>query len=176
MSSAHGGARSKRDGQSGAALAELAVLLPVVIITLLAVIDFGRLVYCHQVATDLTREAANLVSRGTATSEAWSAAAQADGPIQLDENGEMIVSVIRRKSSTDSTPWIFEQTSNGPLNSVKSRVGSLNQKAKIPHITTMGTGVTITAVEIYHGFQPIFSSGDLALTIYPEFVYGAAFF
>jgi len=147
-----------------------------VITTLLAVIDFGRLVYCHQVATDLTREAANLVSRGTATTDAWNAAAAADGPIQLDEDGEMIVSVIRRKSPTDSTPWIFEQTSNGPLVSVTSQVGGLNQKAKIPHITTLGTGVTITAVEIYHGFEPIFAGGDLALTFYPEFIYGAAFF
>lgn len=176
MSSDHGGAASKRDGRRGAALAELAILLPVVTITLLAVIDFGRLVYCHQVATDLTREAANLVSRGTGTTEAWNAAAQADGPIQLDEDGEMIVSVIRRKSSTDATPWIFEQTSNGPLVSVKSKIGGVNQKAKIPHIKTMATGVTITAVEIYHGFEPIFAGGDLALTIYPEFVYGAAFF
>jgi Flp pilus assembly protein TadG len=166
----------KRGSQKGTALAELAVLLPVVITTLLAVIDFGRLVYCYQVATDLTREAANLVSRGTPTTDAWNAAASADGPIQLDEDGEMIISVIRRKSTADSTPWIFEQTSNGPLLSVKSQVGILNQKAKIPHITSIGAGVTVTAVEIYHGFEPIFASGDLALTMYPEFVYGAAFF
>ena len=166
----------KRRRQRGTALAELAILLPIVITTLLAVIDFGRLVYCHQVATDLTREAANLVSRGTAATDAWNAAASADGPIQLDEAGEMIVSVIRRKSTTDSTPWIFEQISNGPLVSVKSKVGSINTKAAIPHIKTLGSGVTITAVEIYHGFEPIFASGDLALTIYPEFVYGVAFF
>jgi Flp pilus assembly protein TadG len=176
VNSARRGVTPKRDGRKGSALAELAVLLPVVITTLLAVIDFGRLVYCHQVATDLTREAANLVSRGTATTDAWNAAAAADGPIQLDEDGEMIVSVVRRKSTTDSTPWIFEQTSNGPLASVTSKIGGLNQKAKIPHITTLGTGVTITAVEIYHDFEPIFSSGDLALTIYPEFIYGVAFF
>lgn len=164
------------DSQKGAALAELAVLLPIVITTLLAVIDFGRLVYCHQVATDLTREAANLVSRGTAVSEAWNATAAADGPIQLDESGEMIVSVVRRKSANDATPWIFEQTSNGPLTTVESKVGKLNQKAAIPNIQSVGTGITITAVEVYHGFEPVFASGELALTIYPEFVYGVAFF
>jgi hypothetical protein len=176
VSSTRGGRAPKLGGQRGAALAELAVLLPVVITTFLAVIDFGRLVYCHQIAADLTREAANLVSRGTAVTDAWNAAASADGPIQLDKDGEMIVSVIRRKSSTDSTPWIFEQTNNGPLASVKSKIGSLNKKASIPHIKSMNTGVTITAVEIYHGFEPIFASGDLALTIYPPFVYGVAFF
>jgi hypothetical protein len=165
-----------RNRQKGAGLAELAVLLPVVITTLLAVIDFGRLVYCHQVTTDLTREAANLVSRGTAVTDAWNAAASADGPIQLDEAGEMIISVIRRKSANDATPWVFEQTSNGPLKNVASKVGKINTKAKIPHIKSVGTGITITAVEIYHGFDPIFASGNLALTFYPEFVYGVAFF
>ena len=98
------GRNVRRARERGAAMAELAILLPVVITTLLAVIDFGRLVYCHQVATDLTREAANLVSRGTSVTDAWNAAASADGPIQIDDDGAMIVSVIRRKSATDPTP------------------------------------------------------------------------
>ena len=166
----------QRSCQKGTALAELAILVPVIVTTLLAVIDFGRLVYCHQVATDLTREAANLVSRGTAVTDAWNATASADGPIQLDESGEMIVSVIRRRSANDATPWIFEQTSNGPLKDVKSKVGTVNAKANIPHIKSVNTGITITAVEVYHGFEPIFASGQLALTFYPEFVYGVAFF
>lgn len=165
-----------RAGEHGAALAEFAILLPIVITVLLAVIDFGRLVYCHQVATDLTREAANLVSRGTSVTDAWNAAAAADGPIQVDDAGKMIVSVIRRKTATDPTPWIFEQTSNGPLLSVKSKIGTVNKKATIPHIASLAVGVTVTAVEIYHGFEPIFASGNLALTFYPQSIYGVAFF
>ena len=172
-----GGRRSTCARERGTALAELAVLLPVVIVTLLAVIDFGRLVYCHQVATDLTREAANLVSRGTSVGDAWKAAASADGPIQLDLSGEMIVSVIRRKSVDDGTPWVFEQTANGALKStVKSKIGTLNGKAQIPHLKSLGSNVTVTAVELYHDFQPIFTSGELALEFYPEFVYEVAFF
>lgn len=171
-----GGHNVGRARNRGAAMAELAVLLPVVITTLLAVIDFGRLVYCHQVATDLTREAANLVSRGTSATDAWNAAAAADGPIQIDDDGAMIVSVIRRKTATDPTPWIFEQTTNGPLKTVKSKIGTLNKKATVPHITSLATGVTVTAVELYHGFAPVFASGDLALKFYPQTVYGVAFF
>ena len=167
---------SAHDSERGAALGELAILLPIVVTTLLAVIDFGRLVYCHQVTTDLTREAANLVSRGTSVADVWFAAAAADGPIRVDEAGAMIVSVVRRRTADDATPWIVEQTTNGPLNDVKSRVGSVNQKARIPHITSLAKGVTVTAVEIYHGFEPIFASGDLALKIYPPAVYGVAYF
>jgi hypothetical protein len=147
-----------------------------VITTLLAVVDFGRLVYCYQVATDLTREAGNLVSRGTSVTDAWNATAAADGPIQVDEAGEMIVSVIRQRSAKDTTPWIFEQTANGPLKGVKSKIGVLNGKASIPHIKSLATGVTVTAVEIYHGFEPIFTGGGLALKFYPQFVYGVAYF
>jgi Flp pilus assembly protein TadG len=167
---------SSRRRERGAAMAELAVLLPILLTTLMAVIDFGRLVYCYQVTTDLTREAANLVSRGSDVEDVWAAAATADGPIQLDESGEMIVSVVRRRSSTDGTPWIFEQTSNGPLTNVTSKVGSLNQKAKIPHVTSLATGVTITTVEVYHNFEPIFVGGDTTLDVYPSVIYGAAFF
>jgi len=162
--------------ERGAATAELALLLPVLLTTLMAVVDFGRLVYCNQITTDLTREAANLVSRGSSVQSVWAATASADGPIQLDESGEMIISVVRRRSSTDGTPWIFEQTSNGPLTDVNSRVGRVNQKAKIPHITSLAAGVTVTAVEMYHSFEPIFVGGDTTLEIYPDVVYGAAFF
>jgi len=165
-----------RRSERGVAMAELAILLPIVLTTLLAVIDFGRMIYCYQVTTDLTREAANLVSRGSSVTDVWNSATLADGPIQLDDQGSMVVSVVRRRSSTDATPWIFEQTKNGPMLSVTSKVGSLNQKAKIPHVTSLAAGVTVTTVEMYHPFAPIFAGGKIALAIYPTVIYGVAFF
>lgn len=163
--------------ERGVAMAELAILLPIVLTTLMAVIDFGRMIYCYQVATDLAREAANLISRGSSVSEVWASTSSADGgPIQLEERGTMIVSTVRRRSTTDATPWIFEQSKNGPLLAVTSRIGSLNRKAKIPHITSLAEGVTVTTVELYHPFDPIFAGGDTALNIYPEAIYSVAFF
>jgi hypothetical protein len=174
--SIRGLATMRRGSERGVAMAELAILLPIVLTTLLAVIDFGRMIYCYQIATDLTREAGNLVSRGSSVSDVWASATLADGPIQLDERGMMIVSTVRRRSSTDATPWIVEQTKNGPLLTATSRIGRLNQKASIPHITSLEHGVTVTTVEVYHPFEPIFAGGDIALRIYPEVIYGVSFF
>ena len=52
------------DAERGVAFTELLITLPLLAVTMLACIDIGRLIYFNQVATDLSREAANLVSRG----------------------------------------------------------------------------------------------------------------
>jgi Flp pilus assembly protein TadG len=166
--------RNKR--QRGASLAELAVILPVILVVLLGIIDVGRIFYVHQVLNDLSREAANLVSRGSTVDAAFAAAAFDEGPVSVADNGAMIVSTIRRRSTDDATPWIVDQQRRGAVTSAASRVGASGQAAKIPNVTTLEPGVTLVAVELMHGFAPLFSVKRLGLEIYPETVYEAAFF
>lgn len=168
--------RNRRNRQRGASLAEFAVILPVVLTLLLGIIDMGRLLYSHQVLNDLSREAANLVSRGSTVDSAFAAASFDAGPVSVSDNGVMIVSTIRRRSTGDATPWVFEQEQRGVVTSVASRVGTRGRAAQIPNVASLEPGVTIMAVELMHGFEPLFSIDRLGLDVYPEFIYEAAFF
>jgi lipopolysaccharide/colanic/teichoic acid biosynthesis glycosyltransferase len=165
-----------KPSERGASLAELAVLLPVILLVMLGVVDAGRVVFAHQVLGDLSREAANLVSRGASVEESFAAASIGNGSIKVGDHGAMIVSTIRRRTPTDPTPWIFDQVVNGSMASVGSRVGVDGEAARIPSLDSLEPGVTVFAVELFHGFAPLFPVTKLGLNIYPEVVYEAAFF
>jgi Flp pilus assembly protein TadG len=165
--------RRRRD--AGAVMAELGILLPVFMIIMLASIDLGRLVYTNQIMTDLTREAAMLVSRGAQAEAAFAATFRADAPLDIEATGGIIISRVRRKAPDDASPWVFAQEAAGGL-SATSRVGVTGGPASIPNVESIPPGVTVMAVEILHPFDPVFSLQGLGVDIYPEVVYEAAYF
>jgi hypothetical protein len=160
----------------GTALSELVVLLPFLIVMFLISVDFGRLVYANQVIVALTREAANLVSRGATTQEAFAATFMTKGEIDVQAKGGIIISEIRRKDAQNPTPWIVRQDRRGSLSSYPSRVGTVGGPARIPDVNTLPAGVAVVAVEIVHPFKAMFDLASLNLNFYPEFIYDAAFF
>ena len=162
--------------QRGAALAELAVLLPLLVMMLLVAIDFGRLVYTTQIMVDLTREAANLVSRGATFDDAFRVAFRLAGEVDVQGKGGIIISEVRRKDFNDPTPWIVNQERRGALATARSRVGAAGGRARIPDVTQLPRGAGIMAVEIVHPFNPLFDVTGLHLNFYPEAIYEVAFF
>jgi hypothetical protein len=147
------------------------------LIMALATVDFGRYIYCNQVANDLAREAGMLVSRGATYDEAFEATFNADGPLDVESHGNIVISRIRRHSDGDSNPWIVEQESTGEFTENLSRIGSVGGPAELPEIPSLGTGVTLMAVEINHRFEPLFLPMSVfGVSIYPDNVYNAAIF
>ena len=169
----HARHRFARRSERGAVMAEMGLVLPLLLIVMLAGIDLGRLVYSNQILTDLTREAAMLVSRGATSNEAFTATFRADAPLDLQAHGGIIISRVRRKNVDDPTPWIFTQDRGGAL-AATSRVGVVGGAAVIPNVTSMAPGVTIMAVEILHPFDPVFGLEQLGVNMYPDLVYEAA--
>jgi len=167
---------ARRTAQAGTALSELVVLLPLLLVMLLVSVDFGRLVYSNQVIVDLTRETANLVSRGTTASDALAGAYLTTGALDVIDEGGIIVSQVRRRTSSDSTPWVVQQDRRGPLGNSLSKVGTLNGKAKIPNVNQLDPGITIVAVEVLYPFDPVFNLSSLGAAIYPKTLYDVAYF
>lgn len=167
---------TRRNRQKGATLAELIILAPVLMITMLGSIDLGRLVFARQVMSDLSREAANLVSRGASIDQAVAAVLAAEQSFSIDEDGGIIISRIERRNSTSSTPWVISQTRRGFLSTYSSHIGASNSAASIPNIDSLPPGVAITTVEIVHPFSPVFPLASLGLDIYPELIYDIALF
>ncbi len=167
---------SERSRECGAIMAELAVLLPLLLLVMLATFDLGRLIYTNQIVSDLTREAAMLVSRGASSQQAFEATFDADAPLDLRANGGIIITRIRRHSIDDPRPWVVAQERAGTLGDYTSHVGVPGQPAVIPQVTELVPGVTIMAVELVHTFEPVFGIGALGADLYPDLVYDAAYF
>ena len=164
-------------GQRGVALSELAISLPVLLIMVLATVDFGRYIYFTQVTNDLAREAGMLVSRGATYSQVFQATFDADRPLDVESDGSIVISRIRRHTETDGTPWVFEQETAGQLSEYLSRIGPENGPAELRQIEELGGGVTLMAVEINHRFEPLFLPNTmLGVNIYPDDLYNAAIF
>ena len=162
--------------QRGVVLTEFVLLLPVLLIIMMGLYDLGRVIYTHQVMTDVTREAANLVSRGSSINQAYFAAGADVGPIDIEKHGGMIFTTVQRRSTDDATPWVFDQQRKGPRGIVASRIGKPGGKAEIPNLDAIAPGVTLMVVELVHGFEPIFASEDFGFDFYPENLYDVAFF
>ncbi|RMF22657.1 MAG: pilus assembly protein [Deltaproteobacteria bacterium] len=162
--------------QRGTGLTELILVLPILLFTIMASVDLGRLVYAYQGVNDLTREAGNLVSRGTDPNTAYAAMLNAEDALDLANEGGLIISRVRRRSTTSSTPWVVEQYRYGALGNAPSKVGSLGSAATIPKITSLAAGETITAVEVIHNFHPVFNLAGFGSAVFPNQIHEASFF
>src|SRR5262249_24878102 len=86
--------RRTRTASSGQAAVEFAVIATVLLVLLLAVVDFSRALYSLQVMVGLTRQGSNLASRGDTLAQAASSVVSGDSPLNLDNNGEVIITSV----------------------------------------------------------------------------------
>ncbi len=166
----------KRTSEAGSSLAELVLVVPILLLAIMASVDLGRLVYLYQGVNDLVREAGNLVSRGTDPDAAYAALLAAEDALDLANQGGVIISRVRRRSTTSATPWVVEQYRYGALADAPSRVGSPGGPAALPQISSLEPGETITAVEVVHTFAPLFDLTGLGSLVFPDLVYESSFF
>ncbi len=172
----HKRSRANRVRERGVAIAEFAVVFPLLLTLLISVVDISRMIYMRQVLADLTRETGSLVSRGTPIEDALNQVIRTSDAFDLDGNGSVIISRIRRKDDDDATPWVHEQAVSGYLDDQVSRVGELEAEAKVPGFDDLPDGVTLTAIELASAFEPLFPINDFGLDVYPELIYQSSFF
>jgi Flp pilus assembly protein TadG len=163
--------------QPGQAILELALMAPLLCLILFAIIDYSRALNFEQEMVDLTRQGSNMASRGTTLSAAATSLAQNSAPLNLTQNGLVIISSVARVNNVDT---ITGQSTSGAL-SLSSKVGNgVNSKATVPSavddIFTNNSGQTIYVTEVFFTFQqltPIAKMWNLAL---PATLYQVAYF
>ncbi|HET9888022.1 MAG TPA: TadE family protein [bacterium] len=113
--------------ERGSAVVEFAYILPMLLIIFLGASDVCMLLERQIRIIHLSREAANVYSRGATAEETLAACTVADGDLGLDTPlGEVI---LTRVASDDfGNPVIVEQESSGSLGATSS-VGSLPEGA-----------------------------------------------
>ncbi|MCL4745311.1 MAG: pilus assembly protein [Burkholderiaceae bacterium] len=93
--------RSGRPGQRGVSLVELALILPVLLIMVFGVIDFGRALHFNNILVNISREGANLASRygDISVQEIIVALENTAEPLDMASDGMIYVTRVRGRSS-----------------------------------------------------------------------------
>jgi hypothetical protein len=102
----------------GQSILEFSIVMPIILLLVLGVVEFGFALLDQQVVTKLTREGSNLISRNSSLDDAKTALrTMATRPVDFTNGSVMIFSVLKR-GATPNTPnyqriILYQRTSYG---------------------------------------------------------------
>ena len=114
-------------GESGVSAVEMALILPLMLMMLFAIIDFGRVIQARLVLTNVAREGGSLGSRDIqSATDLITMLQNGASPLDLATSGKIYIWKIRAGATKDAPyPAIDLQVSkNGGVLSVQSSIGS----------------------------------------------------
>src|SRR5271157_1916127 len=167
------GHKTKAD-DSGQALIEFAISVTVLLTLLFAVIDFGRAIYDVEVMKNLTGEGSSLASRGTSLSDTATAVVGGATPLDLNDNGRVIVtSVFNNNNSLKVTG----QASQGGIAAL-SKIGNvIGGAATLPSAAIPQVNQTVYVTEVFCNYKAITPIGNfLSKNVLPSQLYDVAYY
>ena len=145
--------RQRLRGERGQSIVEMAMILPLLTLTVLGVVEVSWGLLDQHVVTKLTREGSNLISRDTSLLDAANALkAMSTRPVNFDNNARMILSVLKRVDLAGATNF------DKDILYARYEYGSLAATSKL---TTAGGGAFGPAPE----FQALNSNNDASLRL-----------
>jgi Flp pilus assembly protein TadG len=156
-------------GSRGVALIEFALILPLVLILMLATIDFGRLIQTRLILSNVSREGGSIASRQVPVDTTGLAAMLFASAQPLDLEGvkgglgKLIITRITAAQGAGATPTVTTSFRRGSL-VVNSKVGTGATlgltSAVYNHLLYKETNKTadiseVTVVEVYYKYKPI---------------------
>jgi Flp pilus assembly protein TadG len=166
------GRSQKVNGRSGQALIEFALVAVMLLLVLFGVIDFSRIILDRLVMINVSREGANLISRGTDMTNALNALVTSAYPLNINSNGYIILSSVYNNSGVLK---ITSQKTTGGKPAV-SHVGSTNTTVTLPNPNLPLPNQTLYVAEVFYTFTPVTPLGALLGITLPMTNYDAAFF
>lgn len=158
--------------ESGQDIAELVMVTPLLLLVLLGIIEFGGLLDSQQTLSGLSREGANIASRGTAIDTVLAVTMNNGATIGLDTRGGAVVS---RLTVSGGAAQIEDQRAS-PGYTASSRLGAAGDE--VAEVTSLGlsNGVTVYAVEVFLTRPPSTPIGSFFGGTIPDVLYDRAIF
>jgi len=156
---------NRRMNQKGTSVLEFALLLPLLLLLLIGMIDLCVLLDSELRLTHLSREAANVLSRGAGFEETFAALTSAGRGLEFDgPKGKAILTKI--SLDKHGNPVITAQRSIGGLNR-SSACGTLpdgatSVPAVIPNGRTVPPHLSLMVVELFTEQQHFYGKSGLA--------------
>lgn len=161
-----------RAGDRGQSTVEFALLAPLLLVLLMGVAEAGTAYDRQHTLVGLSREGANIASRGAAMAEVIDVVMANGADIGLAERGGVVVS---RVFVEDGTAEVVEQeASPGFLNG--SRIGAVGETAAALQTLGLIDGQSVYVVEVflaYRAFTPLsaFVEGAVPQGLYSRSVF-----
>ena len=152
---------------------EYALTLPILLLTLIGLIDTAQLVLLYSQMDHVVREAGNLTSRGDQVDEAWTTILAGQSALDLTARGQMIFTSIGRCGGTNC---ITSQTTRGVRTHITSQVGNVGDVPVLPRPITLSAGETITVVEAAYDFNPLINAPSILGFSFPTFIRRTSYF
>ena len=171
---------------SGQALVELALSLPVLLISCSGIIDFSRAIYSVEVIKNLTGEGSSMALRGTSLLQtAQAVVADAGTNLDLTNGGCVIVTAVFNTGGTSSSLQVAGQSAPlGACGAISSKIGCLPPRTGCGNATlppeaaaALQANQTLYA-EIFYSFSAVTPISSLLqqVNVLPTQLYDAAYY
>ncbi len=159
---------------SGQALLEFTLSLPVMLVLVFGLIDLSRAIFVSQVVANLAGQGSSMASRGTTLPDTVTAVAASSAPLNLTKSGRVIVSAVYNNNNVMK---LTGQATLGGFTAV-SRVGSvIGGTAKLPTSAAPQLNQTVYVTEVFYSFHAITPIGNfLSKTFLPTQLYDVAYY
>lgn len=174
--------------ESGQALLELALVLPMMLIFVLGIVDFSRAIYDREVITNLAGEGSSLASRGTSLPNAIAAVEVDTGSdISLSTLGCVIISSVGTGGKTGYQ--VTGQATSAVCNGGVSKVGcypvspsctttAATVPAGVRTLLTASPSTTVFVTEVFYKYTAATPIGSFLnnSNLFPTDLYSAAYY
>lgn len=160
----------------GLAVVEMTLVMPLLLVILFAAVDWGRAILARQVLINISREAANLSSRGTSLSDAIAAVQASARPLDLAGKGYVILTEVQRDSHGAITVHARAASGGKPQS---SRVGGVvGGPASLPpsNPPVPPNGQSVYVAEVFYVLAPVTPIGHLLGIQVGQTYYDVAYF
>ncbi len=170
--------RSRRRGdpvnlsERGESLAEFALVLPMLILILFGLIELGNAFTVSHALATISREGANIASRGTPLTDVLRVVVDNGDELQLGVRGGSVASQITIQGGV---PVVTRQLAT-PGYENRSLIGLRDSVATDLSAIGFLEGSTHYVVEIFYGYESITPLADFVASVIPDPIYERAIF
>lgn len=149
----------------------MVIVLPILLLTVLGVMEIGHVFTVSHAMASISREAANLAARGTVLSQTAQLAVDNGDDILLSTNGGAIATRLQIQSGV---PIVVEQASYGSVG--LSKMGVLGATAAPLTGIAFDNGRVLYTVEIFYQYQAMTPLVGVGGSIVPKQLYEVSIF